>query len=131
MNTTVLAAATNATVAANTEALVGSIVMPTISVPANATFSLEDSDEDAINYVSAYNTIKELINEQKEWFNGVHRTANEQLYLILQRCYDLYKSMAADAEVAHKVDQALDQHFLLRNMESKAEQNHLLHLRYL
>jgi hypothetical protein len=121
MNTTVLEAATNATVAANTEALVSSIVMPTINVPANATFSLEDSDEEAINYVSAYNTIKELINEQKEWFNGVHRTANEQLYLILQRCYDLYKSMAADAEVAHKIDQALDQHFLLRNMESKAD----------
>ena len=118
MKTTVLEAATNATVAANAEALIGSVVMPTINVPANATFSLEGSDEEAINYVSAYNTIKELINEQKEWFNGVHRTANEQLYLILQRCYDLYKSMAADAEVAHKVDQALDQHFLLRNMES-------------
>lgn len=121
MNTTVLEATTNATVAANTETLVGSIVMPTISVPAGATFSLEGNDEETINYVSAYNTIKELINEQKEWFNGVHRTANEQLYLILQRCYDLYKSMAADAEVAHKVDQALEQHFLLRNMESKAD----------
>jgi len=48
MNTTVLEAATNATVAANAEALIGSVVMPTINVPANATFSLEGSDEEAI-----------------------------------------------------------------------------------
>ena len=29
--------------------------------------------------------------------------------------------MAADAEVAHKIDQALDKHFLLRNIKNKSE----------
>lgn len=120
MNTTITREAIEAAVNANVEALDGNAAMPSIAAPANATFSVEHADE-KLNYVSAYQTIKELIAEQKEWFNGVHRTANEQLYLILQRCYDLYQSMVADAEVAHKIDQALDQHFLLRSIENKSD----------
>ena len=120
MNTTVTHEAIEAAVNAQAEALAGNAAMPSIEVPAGATFSVEQ-EVGKIDYVSAYQTIKELIAEQKEWFDGVHRTANEQLYLILQRCYDLYKSMAGNAEVAHKIDQALDQHFLLRNIENKSD----------
>ena len=120
MNTTINHEAIEAAVTANAEALAGNSAMPSITVPEGATISVAEADE-KIDYVTAYDTIKELIAEQKEWFNGVHRTANEQLYLILQRCYDLYKAMTADSEVAHKIDQALDQHFLLRNTECKAD----------
>ena len=120
MNTTINHEAIEAAVTANAEALAGNSAMPSITVPEGATISVAEADE-KIDYVTAYDTIKELIAEQKEWFNGVHRTANEQLYLILQRCYDLYKAMTADSEVAHNIDQALDQHFLLRNTECKAD----------
>ncbi len=120
MNTTATHEAIEAAVNAQAEALAGNAAMPSIEVPAGATFSVEQ-EVGKIDYISAYQTIKELIAEQKEWFDGVHRTANEQLYLILQRCYDLYKSMAGNAEVAHKIDEALDQHFLLRNIENKSD----------
>lgn len=120
MNTITTHAAIEAAVNAQAEALADNNAMPSIDIPAGATISVEQADE-KVDYVSAYHTIKELIAEQKEWFDGVHRTANEQLYCILQRCYDLYKAMAGDAEVAHKIDQALDQHFLLRNIENKSD----------
>ena len=121
MNTTITHEAIEAAVNANAEALEGNAAMPSIAVPDGATITLEGAEVEKVDYVSAYQTIKELIAEQKQWFDGVHRTANEQLYLILQRCYGLYKSMAGDAEVAHKIDQALDQHFLLRNIENKSD----------
>lgn len=121
MNATITHEAIEAAVNANAEALEGNAAMPSIAVPDGATITLEGAEVEKVDYVSAYQTIKELIAEQKEWFNGVHRTANEQLYLILQRCYELYQSMAADAEVAHKIDQALDQHFLLRSTENKSD----------
>ena len=120
MNATITHEAIAAAVNAQAEALASNVAMPSINVPAGATISVEQADENG-DYVSAYHTIKELIAEQKEWFDGVHRTANEQLYLILQRCYDLYKSMAAGAEDAHKIDKALDQHFLLRGIENKSD----------
>lgn len=120
MNSTVTHEAIEAAVNAQDAVLASNAAMPSIEVPAGATFAVEQEAE-KVDYATAYHTIKELIAEQKEWFDGVHRTANEQLYLILQRCYDLYKSMAADAETAHKIDQALDQHFLLRNIENKSD----------
>jgi hypothetical protein len=113
MNTTIGTDVVNAVAASNA-------ALPSITVPLCATISVEQENKKA-DYVSAYHTIKELIAEQQEWFDGVHTTANERLYLILQRCYELYKSMAADAKVAHKIDQALDKHFLLRNIENKSD----------
>lgn len=121
MNTTIAHEAIETAITANADALAGNAAMPSIKVPAGATITLEGAETDSVDYISAYHTIKELIAEQKEWFNGVHRTANEQLYLILQRCYGLYKAMVADAEVGHKIDQALDKHFLLRNIENKSD----------
>ncbi len=78
MNATITHEAIAAAVNAQAEALASNVAMPSINVPAGATISVEQADENG-DYVSAYHTIKELIAEQKEWFDGVHRTANEQL----------------------------------------------------
>ena len=110
-------AATNApAVDVNAEAALSSV-----AVPANATFSVEDADAEKITYGEAFTTLADLIKDQKEWLNGAHRTANEQLYLLLQRCYRLYKAMTDDAEAAAKIDEALTKHHSLRNIERKFE----------
>lgn len=121
MNATLTREAIDAAVNAAALGFNDAAAMPGIDVPNGATFSTDAAEAEQGVYVTAYQTIKELIADQKDWFNGVHQTANEQLYLILQRCYDLYKSMASDAEAALKIDRALDQHFMLRNIETKCD----------
>ncbi len=121
MNATLTREAIDAAVNAAALGFNDAAAMPSIDVPNGATFSTDAAEVEQGVYVTAYQTIKELIADQKDWFNGVHQTANEQLYLILQRCYDLYKSMASDAAAANKIDQALEQHFMLRNIECKAD----------
>ena len=61
--------------------------LPSIAVPAGATFSVEGAEASKITYGEAFTTLADLIKDQKEWLNGAHRTANEQLYLLLQRCF--------------------------------------------
>jgi hypothetical protein len=60
--------------------------MPSITVPANATVSVDAGEAEWVAPVisNAYNTIVSLVADQEIWLNGVHRTANEQLYVILQ-----------------------------------------------
>ena len=92
--------------------------LPSITVPANATITLE-ADETAwvapvIN--NAYNTIVSLVADQEIWLNGVHRTANEQLYVILQRCYHLYSLMASDKDQNASLKGAIERHNNERNL---------------
>jgi hypothetical protein len=79
--------------------------MPSITVPANATVSVDAGEAEWVAPVisNAYNTIVSLVADQEIWLNGVHRTANEQLYVILQRCYHLYSLMASDKDQNEKL----------------------------
>lgn len=101
--------------------IVADATLPSIAVPANATFSVEGAEASKITYGEAFTTLADLIKDQKEWLNGAHRTANEQLYLLLQRCFRLYKAMTDDAEAAAKIDEALTKHLSLHNIERKFE----------
>ena len=86
--------------------------MPSITVPANATISVDAGEAEWVAPVinDAYNTIVSLVADQEIWLNGVHRTANEQLYVILQRCYHLYSLMASDKVQNEKLKAAIERH---------------------
>ena len=89
-----------------------------ITVPANATISVDAGEVEWVAPVinDAYNTIVSLVADQEIWLNGVHRTANEQLYVILQRCYHLYSLMASDKAQNEKLKSAIERHNNERNL---------------
>ena len=89
-----------------------------ITVPANATISVDTGEAEWVAPVinNAYNTIASLVADQEIWLNGVHRTANEQLYVILQRCYHLYSLMASDKAQNEKLKSAIERHNNERNL---------------
>ena len=92
--------------------------LPSITVPANATVSVDAGEAEWVAPVisNAYNTIVSLVADQEIWLNGVHRTANEQLYVILQRCYHLYSLMASDKAQNEKLKAAIERHNNERNL---------------
>ena len=92
--------------------------LPSITVPANATISVDTGESEWVAPVinNAYNTIVSLVADQEIWFNGVHRTANEQLYVILQRCYHLYSLMASDKAQNENLKAAIERHNNERNL---------------
>ena len=92
--------------------------LPSITVPANATISVDTGEAEWVPPVinNAYNTIVSLVADQEIWLNGVHRTANEQLYVILQRCYHLYSLMASDKAQNEKLKSAIERHNNERNL---------------
>ena len=92
--------------------------LPSITVPANATISVDAGEAEWVAPVisNAYNTIVSLVADQEIWLNGVHRTANEQLYVILQRCYHLYSLMASDKAQNEKLKAAIERHNNERNL---------------
>jgi ferritin-like metal-binding protein YciE len=92
--------------------------MPSITVPANATISVDAGEAEWVAPVinNAYNTIVSLVADQEIWLNGVHRTANEQLYVILQRCYHLYSLMASDKAQNENLKAAIERHNNERNL---------------
>ena len=92
--------------------------LPSITVPANATISVDAGEAEWVAPVisNAYNTIVSLVADQEIWFNGVHRTANEQLYVILQRCYYLHSVMASDKAQNKNLKAAIERHNNERNL---------------
>ena len=111
----------NATVTTDIDAVVNAPAVaaaPSIAVPANATFSTDSVETPwaAPPITDAYTAIGTLVSDQEVWLNGVHRTANEQLYLLLQRCYHLYSLMASDKTQNKNLKDAIDRHNKERNL---------------
>ena len=50
--------------------------------------------------------IEQLAAERQAWETNAYRTSNEQLYAILQKCFQLYKSMELDDEAAKALRKA-------------------------
>jgi hypothetical protein len=115
MNTTVIETAATATASVSNSK---GAAMPSITVPANATISVDAGEAEWVAPVinNAYNTIVSLVADQEIWLNGVHRTANEQLYVILQRCYHLYSLMASDKAQNENLKAAIERHNNERNL---------------
>ena len=89
--------------------------LPSLAVPAGAVIATQETWNEPV-ITNAYKTIASLIRDQEVWLNGVHRTANEQLYLLLQRCYHLYKVMSADAAFNKQLKAAIEKHNTERNL---------------
>ena len=102
---TIIETAVNATAAHNA-------ALPSITVPANATISVDAGEVEWVAPIitNAYNAIVTLVADQEIWLNGVHRTANEQLYVLLQRCYHLYMLMASDKAQNENLKAAIERH---------------------
>lgn len=50
--------------------------------------------------ISVRNHFEQLAVEREAWENTAYRTSNEQLYVLLQKCYQTYKSMTEDTPEA-------------------------------
>lgn len=54
------------------------------------------------------NALEQLMLEREQWEDNAYRTSNEQLYALLQRCYQLYKSMEGSSKMAAAMRKELD-----------------------
>lgn len=111
MNTTIETAVVG-TAAADNAAL------QSINAPVNSTFSVDAGEAEWVAPIitNAYTAIGTLVADQEIWLNGVHRTANEQLYVLLQRCYHLFSLMASDKEQNTNLKAAIERHNKERNL---------------
>ena len=55
---------------------------------------LHDNATDAQGASATYAYLDRLVLERESWEVNAFRTSNEQLYVLLQKCYQLYKSMS-------------------------------------
>lgn len=70
-----------------------------IDVQANA--NVVQNDNTALQAsVNVRNHFEQLTLEREAWETNAYRTSNEQLYAILQKCYQTYKAMTSDAPEA-------------------------------
>lgn len=60
--------------------------------------------------VNAYKEIEALVAAKGEWETTVYRTSNDQLYTLLQRCYELYKHMCQTSDTAKQLVADVDQY---------------------
>lgn len=69
-----------------------------------ATAAVVQNDAAAIDTAQASicvrNHFEQLAVEREAWENTAYRTSNEQLYVLLQKCYQTYKSMTEDTPEA-------------------------------
>jgi hypothetical protein len=109
-----------------------------IAVPQNATFvssgiTVPDTNNAAAEHIiwqapqfcSGQSAIQDLIRDQYEWLNGVHRTANDRLYVLHQRCYHLYELMSTDKEMNKQLNDELASQIATRKLDIK-ESTHTL-----
>ena len=55
---------------------------------------LHDNATNAQGASATYAYLDRLVLERESWEVNAFRTSNEQLYVLLQKCYQLYKSMS-------------------------------------
>jgi hypothetical protein len=82
---------------------------PAINAMAAAVVSHDNAQTAATTAVvpSLCLPITNLVLEREVWENTVHRTSNDQLYGLLQKCYGMYKAMGEDTLEAATLRQAL------------------------
>jgi hypothetical protein len=56
---------------------------------------------------SASAVIGDLIAEKDSWFNNAYKTSNDQLYVLLGKCYGFYRQLQEPTEVAAKLRKEL------------------------
>lgn len=66
------------------------------------------------------NHFEQLTIEREAWENNVYRTSNEQLYVILQKCYQTYKAMSTDLPEAAALRTGLKDYTDTKGLKFKA-----------
>lgn len=61
-----------------------------------------------------YAYLEQLANERQVWQDTAYRTSNEQLYVLLQKCYQIYKCMEAATEEGKSLRQGLNDYIALK-----------------
>jgi hypothetical protein len=87
--------------------------------PVSNNAATEDIVWQAPKFCSGQSAIHDLIRDQEEWLNGVHRAANDRLYVLLQRCYHLYKLMSTDTEMNKQLKDELANQIATRKLDIK------------
>jgi hypothetical protein len=65
--------------------------------------------------------IEQMVAEHEVWHNGAFRTSNEQLYLLLQKCYALYKGMEGNSKDAEEKRKGLEDYINLKAIRVQGE----------
>lgn len=61
-----------------------------------------------------YAYLEQLAIERQVWQDTAYRTSNEQLYVLLQKCYQIYKCMEAATEEGKSLRQGLNDYIALK-----------------
>ena len=64
-----------------------------------------------------YNQLAKLVADRQAWETTVMRTAEDALYVLLQRCYSVYETAAGDAVEAALLQVAITDYFNLNNLK--------------
>lgn len=72
-----------------------SIKLSALGVPATVTVNdtTADTAQQKAPEPSGIKGIEHLVNEREEWESTIYRASNDVLYVLLQKCYTLYKRM--------------------------------------
>jgi len=65
-------------------------------------------------FAGTYSAIEQLVNEREAWEANAFRTSNEQLYMILQRCFAMYMAMSAETTEAKDLREGLNSYIDLK-----------------
>ncbi len=89
--------------------------------------SVVQNDSSAATKVAlpVFTAIEQLVIEHDVWHNGAFRTSNEQLYVLLQKCYALYKGMEGNSEDAKAKRKGLQEYINLKALRVQADSHTL------
>jgi hypothetical protein len=86
---------------------------------------VHDSATDAKGVVATFAFIDQLVSERLTWEGNAFRTSNEQLYVLLQKCYQFYKLMGDSTTQAAALRTGLNDYINLKGF-SFAKTTHTL-----
>jgi hypothetical protein len=86
--------AVNPTTSANASVVLNNIIVSGVGLSITATESAADPASTTAKEVGTVVLLQKLISELKQWEAGAYRTSNEQLYALLQRIYNFYRSVS-------------------------------------
>jgi hypothetical protein len=85
--------AVNPRTSANAGVVLNDIIASDVGLSITATAPAADPASTTAKEVGTVVLLQKLISERKQWEAGAYRTSNEQLYALLQRIYNFYRSV--------------------------------------
>jgi len=89
-------------------------VTTTVSTPSTPTVVQHDTATVVQGVQVTYTFLEKLVVEREVWEDTAFRTSNEQLYVLLQKCYQFYKLMGAATTEAEALRKGLNDYINLK-----------------